>query len=68
METGKCREQWDHTCLLISAVAAFAFNPQRLDPKRLNPYYKEPPRTPEQERAESRRAFQLLGMALQGVR
>jgi hypothetical protein len=64
METGKCREAWEHTSLLISAMAAFAFSPQKLDPKRLNPYYVEPPKTKEQEQEESRAAFALLGAGL----
>lgn len=64
MAYGRLREQWAQTTALMSWVGRVG---PWVDPSRINPYHVDPPKTPEQERAESRRAFAMLEVALRGI-
>jgi hypothetical protein len=66
MADGRRRDEWERAACLMSVIGK-AFGGKWVDPRKLNPYYREPPKTAEQERAESRRAFKILGQALKEV-
>jgi hypothetical protein len=61
---GRLRAEWDQTAALMSWVGRVG---KWVDPNRLNPFHREPPRTEEQERAESRTAFKLLERGLKDL-
>jgi hypothetical protein len=64
MVDGVRRDEWERASLAMSVAAASGLGGQWIDPKKFNPYHREPPMTPEREASESRQAFALLGRAL----
>jgi hypothetical protein len=64
MADGVRRDEWERASWQMSVTSASGMGGRWVDPKQFNPYFREPPKTPEQEASESRQAFAMLGMAL----
>lgn len=60
MDRARQRAEWERTAHLMSMVRLSAFSPEWVDPRKLNPYHVDPPKTAAQEQAEGEQAFKIM--------